>query len=91
MSVLKIVHAIISMIIFYEMKSHKNILIYDVSYKTLIGAKPIRIRFDKVDEFIRVYDGARCLVLFGPEQFDAICNRIRYLISQKSGTTYVIS
>ena len=27
------------------------------SYKTLIGAKPLRIRFDKADEFIGVYDG----------------------------------
>ena len=43
--------------------------------------------FDKVDGFITVYDGTRYLVLFGPEKNDAICNRIRYLISQKSGIT----
>ena len=30
------------------------------------------------------------LVLFRPEKFDAIYNRIRYLISEKSGITYVI-
>ena len=30
-------------------KLYENILIYDVSYKTLIGAKPLHIRFDKVD------------------------------------------
>ena len=51
----------------------------------MIGAKPLRIRFDKVDEFIRVYDRTRYLALFGPEEYDAIYNRIRYLISQKSG------
>ena len=45
--------------------------------------------FDKVDWFTRVYDATRYLILFGPENYDAICNRIRYFISQKSGITYV--
>ena len=57
----------------------------------MFGAKPLRIRFNKVEELIRVYDGTRCLVLFRPEKHDAIYNRIRYLISQKSGITCVIS
>ena len=48
-------------------------LTYNISYKkTLIDAKPLRIRFDRVDEFIRVYDGIRYLVLFGPEKYDTI-------------------
>ena len=51
----------------------------------------MRIRFDKIDGFIRVYDGTKYLVLFGPEKYDAIYNRIRYLINQRSGITYVIS
>ena len=29
-------------------KSYENILIYDISYKSLIGAKTLVIRFDKV-------------------------------------------
>ena len=33
-------------------KSYQNILVYNISYKTLIDAKPLRIRFDKIDEFI---------------------------------------
>ena len=37
--------------------------------KTLIGAKPLRIRFHKVDEIIRVYDGTRYLILFGGEKY----------------------
>ena len=69
-------------------KSNKNILIYDI-YKTLIEIKPLRIRFDKIDWFIRIYDGTRCLVLFGSEKYDAINNRIRYLISLKSSITYI--
>ena len=72
-------------------KSYENILIYDISYRTLIGAKPWRIMFDKVEGFIRVYDGATYLILFGPEKYDAIYNRIRYLISQKRSITYVFS
>ena len=66
-------------------------MVYDISYKTLISAKPLCTSFDKVDGFIRVYDGTRYLVLFSPEKYDAICNRIRYLISQRSGITYVTS
>ena len=66
-------------------KSYRNILIYDISYKVLIGAKPLRVRFDTVDKFITVYDGAKYLVLFGSVKYNAIKNRIRYLISRKSG------
>ena len=66
-------------------------MVYDISCKTLIGAKPLRIRFDKVDGSVRVYDDTRYLVLFGPEKYYAICNKIRYLINQKSGITYVNS
>ena len=33
-------------------------------------------------------DGARYLVLLGPEKYDAIYNRIRYLISLRGGITY---
>ena len=60
-------------------------------YKSLTGAKPLRIRFNKIDWFIRVYDGTRYLALFGSGKYDLIYNRIRYLIGIKSGITYVIS
>ena len=66
-------------------------MIYDNSYKNLIDPKPLRIRFDKIDGFIRIYDGARYLTLFGSEKYDALCNRIRYLISLKSGIIYIFS
>ena len=39
--------------------------------------------FNKVDGFIRVFDRSRYLVLCSPEKYDAIYNRIRYLLSQK--------
>ena len=54
-------------------------------------AKPQRIRFDKVDGFIRVYDGTKYLVFFRGEKYNFIYNRIRYLIGVKSAITVVIS
>ena len=50
-------------------------MIYAISYKTVIGLKPLCIRFDKI--------------LLGPEKQDVICNRIRYLLSIKRGITDV--
>ena len=40
--------------------------------KNFIGAKPLRIRFDKVDGFIRVYYGTKYLISFGGEKHDFI-------------------
>ena len=51
----------------------------------------MHIRFDKIDEFIRIYDGTRYIVLFDPEIYDAIYKKIRYLKSLKSCTTYIFS
>ena len=76
--------------ILIDKKSNENVLVYNISSKNVIP-KPLRIRFDKIDGFIRVYDGTRYLVLFGGEKNDSIYNRIRYLISVKSGITYIIS
>ena len=65
------------------MKNDTHIFIYGFSYKLLIGAQKLLVKFNKIDEFIRTYDGDRYLVLFGLEKYDVICNRIRYIISQK--------
>ena len=46
-------------------KSHENILIYDSWYNTLFGSKSLQIRFDKIDEIIRIYDKSRYIILFG--------------------------
>ena len=32
--------------IFFDERSYKNILVYDILYKALFGAKPLPIRFD---------------------------------------------
>ena len=54
-------------------------LVHNISYETLMGAKPSHISFNK----IRVYDGTTYLVLFRGEKYDFIYNRIRYLIGVK--------
>ena len=42
---------------------------------------------EKLDEFIKIYEGIRYLVLFDYRGFDKICDQIKYLISEKSGIT----
>ena len=54
-------------------------------YGTLIGPKPLRIRFDKIDGFIRVYVRSRYLVSLGTEKYHAIYSRVKYFTGQKSG------
>ena len=53
--------------ILIEEKAYENILVYNISYKNLI-AKLLRIRFDKIDGFIKIYDGTRYLVLFASQK-----------------------
>ena len=72
-------------------KSCENILMYNISYITLISPKQLHIRFNKIDGLIRVYGGTTYLVLFGPVKYDTIYNRIKNFISHKSDITYVIS
>ena len=60
----------------------------NISYKTSMGAKPLGIRLNKIDGFIRFYGGKfRYLVLFDHGLFGKICDKIKYLINEKCGTT----
>ena len=43
---------------------YENILIYDISYKTFMVAKLLRIRFDKISGFIKIYDGIKYLISY---------------------------
>ena len=55
--------------------SFQSILIFDVLCKPLIGVKPLCIIFDKVNGFLRDYDGKKCLT----GNYDAISVRIDVL------------
>ena len=68
-------------------EKYEHILIYDISYKTLTGAKPLRIGFDKIDGYIKIDEKIRYLVLFDHGYCDRIFDKIKYLISEKSGIT----
>ena len=45
--------------ILLDKNSCENILIYDISYKTFMGAEPLHIRFDEIDGFIKICNGIR--------------------------------
>ena len=82
--------------ILLDQGGYENNLVYVISYKNLIAAKPFLIKFNKIDGFIRVYEEKRYLVLFDSIplfesiQYGTIYNRIRYLISQKKGMLFLI-
>ena len=60
------------------MKSDTKIIWFKAFHiKTLFGSKPLRIRFDEVDGFIKVYDGIRYLALFSLETHGTYNNIIR--------------
>ena len=58
---------------------------YDISYKNFISAKPLLIWFEKLVEFIKIYDAITYLVLFASGRYNAVYNGIKYLKSEKSG------
>ena len=69
--------------ILIDEKSYENILVYSISLKNLMGAKHLRIRFNKIDGFFKVHGETRYLILLGDEKYDLIYNRIRYPIRVK--------
>ena len=67
-------------------EKNKNILIYDISYETSAGAKPLHLKYHKINGFIKIRNKIRYLVLFD-DWCGKICGRTEYLISKKSGIT----
>ena len=58
------------------MKFHTKLFLW-AQYHCVLGS---------IDGFMKIYDGIRYLVLIS-YSYDEICNRIKYFISKKSGTT----
>ena len=62
------------------MKNHtKNILVYNISYKTSTDPKTLQSRFNNINEFIRFYDGTRYLVLFWSENVASVTTELDIL------------
>ena len=74
-----------------DIKNHACLCVYYISYKNCMGSVLLRIKFDEIHGFIKIYDGIRYLVLFGGGFYDEIFDRIKYLICKKSGITVSIS
>ena len=59
--------------------------------KLSMVARPLRIRINKINGFIKIYDGVRSSILFDYERYNASYDRIKYLKSGKSGITDIIN
>ena len=61
----KLLILIFRYILLDEKKKEENISNYIISYKaTFIGSIPLRIRFNEINGFIKIYDGIRYSLLF---------------------------
>ena len=70
--------------ILFDEKSYEDILIYDVAYKTPYGSKSLGIIFDKIDEYIRIYDGTKHLAFpHSNEKFERIFDKISYYVKKQ--------
>ena len=80
-------------IILLDEKSYKDTLVYNILYKNYMDAKPLHIRFNKVDGIIKVCNEVRYLELLSSYNevysriYSEIFDRINYLISEESGIT----
>ena len=45
-------------------ENYENILIYDISYQTSMGAYPLHIRYDEIDGFFKIQNRIKYLVLW---------------------------
>ena len=61
-------------------------MVYDISYKILIGSKRFCITFYKIDRFIKIYDGTTYLTLFG--SFWITCIFYHYFAKNKVDSYY---
>ena len=56
-----------------------------------MGSIPLRSRFTEIDVYIKIFDGIRYLVLFGPGSYDEIYDRITDSINHDFGTIRIDS
>ena len=72
--------------VLWDKKLFENISVYKISCKNPAVPKPLRIRFNKIDGFVISLDvKIKPLILFDYGLFNKICDKIKYVISKKSG------
>ena len=64
-------------------KTFENILVCKISCKTFMSSISLCIRFDKIDTWIKIYDGIRYLVILDRNWFEKICDNIKYFVTKK--------
>ena len=78
--------------ILLDKRLYEIISVYNILFKIPTGPKSLRIRFDKIDGFIISLDGEiKHLILFDYRLFNQIFNKVKYLITRKSGITNSIT
>ena len=78
--------------ILIDEKSYKNVLIYDVAYKTSYGAKPLHTDFEKVNGYIIKYNKIRYLTSYhSNKKMKEFLIELRYLIMLQSNISDVYS
>ena len=61
------------MIFYYTnnfLKNYENVLNYNISLEIFMSSKSLHVRFYKIDEFIKIHDGIKYLVLLSCTWFD---------------------
>ena len=67
-----------------DKKSYENTSVSKKLYETPASAKPLPVRFSKIDGFIISFDGEiKHLVLLDYKFFNKICDKIQFLIRKK--------
>ena len=78
--------------ILLDKKLYENISVYNILYKTPTGPQPLCIRFHKIYGFIiSLGRKIKHLILLDYGLFNKVCDKIRYLVSKKSGITNSIN
>ena len=79
----------ILILILTDEKSYKNILVYKVSYETLMGARTLCISFIKQADSLELMMKLDIQYYLELKKYNFIYNKMRYLIGVKSAITYV--
>ena len=78
--------------ILFDKNSYENILVYSILYKTIMGAKLLGIRLEKLFGVINIYGFTRYLELFDSYYgIYAIYDKINYLLNGKSDYKYDVN
>ena len=64
----------------FDENSYGDILVYDISCKTFMGAKGLRVRFHKVNRFIKIYDSSSSQILFATFSKQTLSEPYSYII-----------